>query len=44
MLQGLDIAIILLYLVGTIIIGLALRKKAQKSKDDYLLGRFHFLV
>lgn len=38
MLQGLDIAIILLYLVGTIIIGLALRKKAQKSKDDYLLG------
>ena len=38
MLQELDIAIILLYLVGTILIGLALRKKAQKSKDDYLLG------
>ncbi|WP_373056523.1 sodium:solute symporter family protein [Zunongwangia sp. H14] len=38
MLQGLDIAIILLYLVGTVIIGLALRKKAQKSKDDYLMG------
>lgn len=38
MLQGLDIAIILAYLVGTILIGLALRKKAQKSKDDYLLG------
>lgn len=38
MLQPLDIAIILVYLVGTIIIGLTLRKKAQKSKDDYLLG------
>ncbi len=38
MLQVLDIAIILAYLIGTIIIGLALRKKAQKSKDDYLLG------
>ncbi|MCF4101179.1 Na+:solute symporter [Gillisia sp. M10.2A] len=38
MLQGLDIAIVLLYLIGTIIIGLALRKKAQKSKDDYLMG------
>ena len=38
MLQGLDIAIILLYLIGTILIGLALRKKAQKSKDDYLMG------
>ncbi|MBW2962734.1 sodium:solute symporter family protein [Mesonia aestuariivivens] len=38
MLQPLDIAIILIYLVGTIIIGLTLRKKAQKSKDDYLLG------
>ena len=38
MLQGLDIAIILLYLVGTVVIGLALRKKAEQSKDDYLLG------
>ena len=38
MLQPLDIAIILLYLVGTIVIGLTLRKKAQKSKEDYLLG------
>lgn len=38
MLQTLDIAIILLYLIGTIVIGLALRKKAKKSKDDYLLG------
>ena len=38
MLQELDILIILLYLIGTIVIGLALRKKAQRSKDDYLLG------
>ncbi|ADF50715.1 MAG: sodium:solute symporter [Zunongwangia sp.] len=38
MLQGLDIAIIIAYLIATILIGLALRKKAQKSKDDYLLG------
>ena len=38
MLQGLDITIILLYLIGTVVIGLALRKKAEKSKDDYLLG------
>ncbi len=38
MLQPLDIAIILLYLVGTIFIGLTLRKRAQKSKEDYLLG------
>ena len=38
MLQGLDILIILLYLTGTILIGLALRKRAQKSKDDYLMG------
>jgi len=38
MLQGLDVIIILLYLTGTILIGLALRKRAQKSKDDYLMG------
>lgn len=38
MLQPLDIAIILAYLVGTIIIGLMLSKKAQRSKEDYLLG------
>ncbi|WP_339654373.1 sodium:solute symporter family protein, partial [uncultured Salegentibacter sp.] len=38
MLQGLDILIILLYLTGTILIGLALRKRAHKSKDDYLMG------
>ncbi len=38
MLQGLDIAIIFIYLLGTVFIGLALRKKAQQSKDAYLLG------
>ncbi|TDN95125.1 Na+/proline symporter [Salegentibacter sp. 24] len=38
MLQGLDILIILSYLIGTIVIGLAFRRKAQKSKDDYLMG------
>ncbi|WP_282160945.1 sodium:solute symporter family protein [Ulvibacterium marinum] len=38
MLQGVDIVIILAYLLATVIIGLVLRKKAQQSKDDYLLG------
>lgn len=38
MLQSLDILIILTYLLTTIVIGLILRKKAQRSKDDYLLG------
>lgn len=38
MLQGIDIAIILLYLAGTIVVGLLVRKRAQKSKEDYLLG------
>lgn len=38
MLQSLDILIILAYLLTTIVIGLILRKKAQRSKDDYLLG------
>ena len=38
MLQGIDIVIILLYLLATVLIGLVLRKRAQKSKDDYLLG------
>lgn len=33
-----DILIILLYLVTIIVIGLVLRKRAQRSKDDYLLG------
>ena len=32
------IIIILLYLLSIVIIGLVLRKKAQQSKDDYLLG------
>ncbi|MEM9141386.1 MAG: sodium:solute symporter family protein [Bacteroidota bacterium] len=38
MLQGIDIAIIVTYLLATVIIGLVLRKKARRSKDDYLLG------
>lgn len=38
MLQGFDVIIILLYLAGTIAIGLAFRNRAKKSKDDYLLG------
>lgn len=33
-----DILIILAYLVTIVVIGLVLRKRAQKSKDDYLLG------
>ncbi len=38
MLNTLDILIIALYLIVVIVIGLVLRKKAQRSKDDYLLG------
>ena len=38
MLTNIDISIIVLYLFTTIAIGLILRKKAQKSTDDYLLG------
>lgn len=38
MLTKIDIAIILVYLLSTILIGLVMRKKAQRSKDDYLLG------
>ena len=38
MLQTLDISIILIYLLATIAIGLIVRKRAQKSTDDYLLG------
>ncbi|QLE01965.1 Na+:solute symporter [Galbibacter sp. BG1] len=38
MLQPIDIAIILCYLVATIFIGLIAQKRAKKSKDDYLLG------
>ncbi|SFU47303.1 Na+/proline symporter [Pustulibacterium marinum] len=38
MLKIYDIIVILLYLVSTLAIGLMVRKKAQQSKDDYLLG------
>lgn len=38
MLQGIDISIIIIYLISTIVIGLIVRKNAQRSKDDYLLG------
>lgn len=37
-LHSIDILIVSLYLITIIIIGLVLRKRAQKSKDDYLLG------
>ena len=37
-LQFIDIAIILLYLATTMVIGLILKKRAQKSKESYLLG------
>tara|TARA_R110002050_G_scaffold171113_2_gene303125 strand:+ start:46382 stop:48217 length:1836 start_codon:yes stop_codon:yes gene_type:complete len=38
LLHTVDILIISLYLISIIVIGLVLRKKAQRSKDDYLLG------
>ena len=38
LLNTIDILIILLYLISIVVIGLVLRKKAQLSKDDYLLG------
>ena len=38
LLHTVDIVIIALYLISIIVIGLVLRKKAQRSKDDYLLG------
>ena len=38
MLNIVDILIIVSYLITVIVIGLVLRKKAQKSKDEYLLG------
>jgi Na+/proline symporter len=38
LLHTVDILIILSYLVTIVIIGLVLRKRAQRSKDDYLLG------
>ncbi|QCX37649.1 Na+:solute symporter [Aureibaculum algae] len=38
LLNTVDIVIILLYLLTIVIIGLVLKKRAQRSKDDYLLG------
>ncbi len=37
-LKILDISIILIYLFSTVIIGLVLKRQAQKSKSSYLLG------
>lgn len=37
-LQFIDILIIVLYLLSTVVIGLVLRRQAQKSKQSYLLG------
>ena len=37
-LQTIDITIIILYLVTTVVIGLILKNRAQKSKESYLLG------
>ena len=37
-LNYIDILIILAYLASTVVIGFALKKKAQKSKQSYLLG------
>ena len=38
MLGTIDVLIITLYLIIIVVIGLVLRKRAQRSKDDYLLG------
>ncbi|WP_422350943.1 sodium:solute symporter family protein [Flagellimonas sp.] len=38
MLSTLDVVIIAAYLLATIFIGLVLRRRAQRSKEDYLLG------
>ena len=38
LLHPFDISIIALYLIIIVVIGLVLRKRAQRSKDDYLLG------
>ena len=37
-LTAIDILVIVIYLVSTIIIGLVLRKVAQKNKSNYMLG------
>lgn len=38
LLNTIDFLIILAYLISIVIIGLVLRKRAERSKDDYLLG------
>jgi len=38
MIHSIDIIIILIYLAATVVIGLLLRKKARRSKNDYLMG------
>lgn len=37
-LAAIDIAIILLYLIATVVTGVVLKKRAERSKKDYLLG------
>ena len=37
-LSAIDIAIIIAYLLATVVIGLVLKKRAERSKKDYLLG------
>ncbi|MBN1782491.1 Na+:solute symporter [bacterium] len=37
-LRLIDLLIIVIYLVSTVVIGLVLQKRAQRSKDSYLLG------
>lgn len=38
LLHGIDIAIIVAYLVSIVLVGLILKKRAERSKKDYLLG------
>jgi Na+/proline symporter len=38
MITPFDISIIIFYLLSTVVIGLVVRKRAQKTTDDYLLG------
>jgi len=38
LLHPIDVIIISIYLITIVVIGLVLRKRAQRSKDDYLLG------
>ena len=37
-LSMLDVSIILIYLLATVVIGLVLKKRAERSKKDYMLG------